>query len=562
MVSTTGIRIAIAQSQDLRRWLSRAFLISILVYLIVIGYLVAEAITGASRWAPYGVHIPLFIALVIASEVVIVLTAAWIFREDSGIWPPTISEGWTKLRGGSVTEGLRRMAGGAWDISIIDLRLRTATAIYLGRVNRIAALVPLVYALAASAGGAPWGLRTSAFIDIGITLAVWVFMELVMVRPAAPAGRAASTDGQVFEAGAVPVVAPTVGSSRGVRALKRSRYEVRRVELSDLERIGQIERIKWKDQAASREMIESRLRVFPDGQKCAIHVTEVDGEAARRALVAWSTWMPANEAQVRAFRSWEEVTSNGTISGCDPKGDVLVGVNLTSVNEGAAYVLLGEMLASILERGMRKMIGGSRLNGFVSFNDRRRAEGNRPFTADEYARLREIRGHRLNEARIDEGLRPLPDDEYMRLAGSPGSDNGGEPSSGEDGPDYVCSNVRGYMGIPGAHLVEVVPDYFDDPPSDNYGVVIDWTTPLPFPLRHVPWLKRWAAHQIRREVRAEWEARKQRMREQMKRRAAGRVPGYLRTEAETGAVSAASEAVGAEPRAGRRTPDRPVARRR
>lgn len=562
MASTREIRISIPESQDLRRWLSRAFLVSILVYLIVIGYLVAEAIMGASRWAPYGVHIPLFIALIIASEVVIVLTAAWIFREDSGIWPPSISEGWTRLRDGSVAEGLKKMIGGAWDISIVDLRLRTAKAIYLGRINRIAALTPLVYALAASAGGAPWGLRTSALIDIGITLAVWGFMELVMVRPEAAAGRAASTDGQVLEAGALPVIAPATEAGRRVRGQKRSRYEVRRVESRDLERIDEIEKIKWKDQAASREMIQSRLRVFPEGQKCAIHVTDIDGDDVRRTLVAWSTWMPANESQVRSFHSWDEVTSNGTISECDPKGDVLVGVNLTSVNEGAAYVLLGEMLASILERGMKKMIGGSRLNGFVSFNDRRRSEGKRPFTADEYARLREIRGYRLNEARLDEGLEPLPDDEYVRLAGTPRSDNGGEPSSDEDGPDYVCSNVRGYMGIPGAHLVEVVPDYFDDPASDNYGVVIDWMNPLPRMIKHIPWVKRWAANQIRREVRAEWEARKQRMRELSKRRAAERVPGYLRTEVETGAASVALGQAGGESGTGRETPDRETARGR
>jgi hypothetical protein len=557
MASTSAIGTTITQSQELRRWISRTFVVSILVYLVVIGYLLAEAVTGASRWAPYGVNIPLFIALIIASELAIILTAAAVFREDSGIWPPAVSEGWAELRGGSVTAGLRKMMAGAWDVPLIDLRLRTTTAIYLGRVNRIAALVPLAYALAASAGGAPWGLRTSALVDIAITLAVWVFMELVMVRPAAGATARPSVERRALEVSVVPGVAPAVDAGRGVRALKQSRYEVRLVEPRDLERIEEMERIKWKDQGATREKILSRLRFFPKGQVTAVHVTDVDGVPVRRTVVAWCTWMPANESQVRAFRSWNEVTSHGTISGCDPHGNVLVGVNLTSVTEGAAYVLLGEMLAAVLERGMKKMIGGSRLNGFVSFNARRRAEGKRSFSADEYARLREIRGYRINELRIDEGLEPLPDDEYTRLAQARKCNNGESPSLSEDAPDYVCSNVRGYMGIPGAHMVGVVPDYFDDPASDNYGVVIDWPNPLPLALRHFPWLKRWAARQIRREVRAEWEARKQRWHELSRRRMADRVPEYLRREAEAGAGSTASGDVVTAPRARREMPDRP-----
>ncbi len=562
MASTEAILASITRSQDLKRWISRTFIVSIAVYLVVIGYLVAEAVMGASRWAPYGVNIPLFIALIVASEVTIVLTAAWIFREDSGIWPPAISEGWARLRQGSVTEGLGTMIAGAWDTSIVDLRLRTTTAIYLGRANRIAALVPLAYALAASANGAPWGLRASALIDIGITLAAWVFMEAMMVRPITQAAGPASAGSRALDVSGVPLGASALGTRTTARGLKQSRYEVRQVALGDLDRIEEIERIKWKDQAATREMILSRLRFFPKGQIAAVHVTDVGGVPTRRALVAWTTWMPANESQVRAFRSWNRVTSNGTISGCDPNGDVLVGVNLTSVTEGAAYVLLGELLAAVVENGMKKMIGGGRLNGFVSFNARRRSEGRRPLTADEYARLKEIRGYRINELHIDQGLEPIPDDEYVELVGRHVSENGQTPSAEPNAPDYVCSNVRGYMGIPGAHMVGVVPDYFDDPASENYGVVIDWTNPLPPLLRHIPWLKRWTARQIRREVRAEWEARKQRVQATSRRRAAERVPGYLRREAETGGADARPDAAVAARGAVRETRNRPGANRR
>ena len=70
-------RAPLLESKTLRRWISRAFLVTILAYLVIIGYLLAESATGASKWAPYGVNIAAFIALTIASEVVITLTAAW-----------------------------------------------------------------------------------------------------------------------------------------------------------------------------------------------------------------------------------------------------------------------------------------------------------------------------------------------------------------------------------------------------------------------------------------------------------------------------------------------------
>jgi hypothetical protein len=509
MTSIPGVPSNLSEHPNLRRWISRAFIVSILVYFVVIGYLVAESVRGASRWAPYGVNMPVFVSLIIASEIVITLSAIWIFREDTGIWPASVAFGWKELRSGSVG-GLGRLLGGAWDVSIVDLRLRTTRAIALGRVNRLAALLPLVYALAASASsGAPWGLRASAMVDVGLTLAVWAFMEAVMVRP--------DTAGSRVRVEAAPARQKAAGK-------KASRYEVRRVDRTDIPRIEEIEHIKWRDQAATRDLIQQRLTRYPQGQVAAVHVSLVDGEVAERTVVAWCTVMPAREEQVRAFRSWDAVTSNGTISGCDPKGNVLVGVNLTSVTEGATYMLLGEILASVVAWGKTKMIGGGRLTGFVSFNEHRAHEGKAPLAADQYARLREVRGHRLNERRLDDGQPPLSDDAYVALLNSLNAVNGREPLDPAERPDFICSNVRGYMSIPGARMVEVAPNYFPDSASDNWGVVIDWTNPLPAPLRGLPVLRTFVASRIRKEVREEWEARKRRVHEASVLRAMHRAP--------------------------------------
>jgi hypothetical protein len=526
-------RVPLLENKTLRRWISRAFLVSILAYLVIIGYLLAEAVTGASKWAPYGVNIAAFIALTITSEVAITLTAAWIFKEDSGIWPPAVGEGWAKLRHGAVLDGPRDILVGAWDVSLIDLRLRTPSAILLGRVNRLAALAPLVYVLIASADGAPWGMRSLALLDIALTLVVWAFIELVMVKPAEPVAVGFAS---VAAAPAPHLAAAPPARSDG-RALKVSTYEVRPVGLSDLNRIEEIERIKWRDQAATQEMVRSRLDAFPQGQLGAIHVSSVDGLPAERTLVAWCTAMPASEAQVRSFRSWASMTSNGTIRNRDPKGNVIVGVNLTSVTEGATYMLSGEALASVVEWGKTKLITGSRLNGFVAFNERRTSDRKRPFTADEYARLSEIRGYRLNEERMDAGVAPLSDEDYLRIVAKLRIEVGQSPLQDDETPDYVCSNLRGYLSLPGARMIAVIPDYFADAASGNYGVLLEWLNPLPRPLRHVPWLRRWVAARIRSEVRAEWDRRKQRVRERASRRAGEQVPEFLRKRGEAPAES-------------------------
>ncbi len=523
------MQITLVNNSNVRRWISRAFIVSILVYLVVIGYLVAESVMGASRWAPYGVNMPLFIALVIGSEIVVTLTAVWIFRDDAGIWPPTVAEGWAMLRAGALWKGLRTLLAGAWDVPLIDLRLRTPAAILMGRTNRVAALVPLAYALVASAGGAPWGLRGSALLDVGLTLAVWAFMELVMVsRAPAPVPAAAAVAVAPASRGGGFAVVPGRNGARTNGRQKESIYAIRRLEAGDLERVLEIERLKWKGQGATEEMIRSRLETFPEGQLAAIHISMVDGAPAQRTLVAWFTGMLARESQVRALTSWDELTSNGTIRGSDRKGDVIVGVNLTSVTEGATYLLVGEMLATVVDWSKSKFVGGSRLNGFAAFNEHRRLEGKRPFSADEYVRLREIRGYRINEKRIDAKHELLSDAEYVSFVTNLRIEHGERLLAEDELPDFVCSNVRGYMSLPGARMLGVAPDYFEDESSANYGVILYWPNPLPNLARRVPLLKTWVANRIRREMRAEWERRKQRVRDLARRRAEERLPEYLR----------------------------------
>ncbi len=506
MEASSPSSVSFLNNEAVRRWISRAFIVSILVYLVVLGYLIAESVTGASRWAPYGVNIPIFIGLVIGSELVMLVTAVQIFRADSGIWPAAISEGWSTVRSGSVAKGAAQILTAAWDISLIDLRLRTGTAILMGRLNRIVSIVPLVYALAASAGGAPWGLRGTALFDIAISLVVWAFMELVMVRPNEEAAPAAHANGTV----------------------KQSRYSVRLARLSDLDRLEELERRNWKDEAASREVIAGRISTYPEGQVAAIHTTVENGVPTRSRVVGWCTFMPANEKHVEGFATWDDLTSNGTISASDPEGDVMVGVNVTSVTEGGTYMLMAEMLAGVVGGGKDRLIGGGRLTGFVSFNQRRRAEDKEPLSADAYARLREIRGFRINELRLDQGKEPLRDGDYTVLAAGMRREAGESALADDDTPDYVCSNVRGYMSIPGARLVRVAENYFRDPASADYGVVLDWPNPIPRLVRHIPIIKRFVMRRIREEIAAEWEQRKQHLRDLAARRAKKPIPAYLR----------------------------------
>jgi hypothetical protein len=508
------MRSAIAENDSVRRWISRAFVVSILVYLVVIAYLLVEAVTGASAWAPYGVNMPVFVSLVVGSEVVVAVTAAWIFKEDSGIWPADVTVGWRALRDGDVLHGLKLMAVGAWNVSIIDLRLRTPVAIGLGRLNRIAALAPLVYTLLASAGTAvPLGLRGSAIFDVVLTVGVWLFMEMVMVKP--ERAGASEQGGGVVHTIASAAPAAFAGVDR-----KESRYEIRPVRRSDIPRLLELENIKWRDQSATRTTIESRLRHYPEGQIAAELVTVKGGREVRRAVVAWITAMAIDGDKVKTFSTWDNVSGDGTLSTCDPDGDTLVGVNLTSVTNGATYIVLGEMLASIVEWGKAKFIGGGRLNGFVAFNEHRASEGRRALAPGEYANLREIRGQHINEVRIEQGMPTLGDDEYVTLVNQQQARNGAAELSEDERPDYVCSNLRGYLSIPGSYVVELIPGYFPDPSSDNWGVVMAWDNPIPKPFRRLPLLKTFVANRIRKEVRGEWEERKAKVHTRARQRAA------------------------------------------
>ena len=504
MTSIPAVRTAIAENQGLRRWISRAFLVSILVYLVVIAFLLAESITGASRWAPYGVNIPIFVGLIVASEVVVAVTAAWIFKEDSGIWPPEISIGWHEYKNGHRFSGLKKIAIATWDISLIDLRLRTGHAIFLGRLNRIAALVPLVYVLAATAASdIPWGMRASAIFDVILTVGVWAFMELVMVEP------------QAKTAAAAPVT--SIGAAKSATS-KQSHYEIRPLTRTDIPRVLELDKIKWRDQAATRESVESRLAHYPQGQLAVEHLTLEHDRVTRRSIVAWLTVMPINGDKIKTFGTWDEVSGNGMLTTADPNGDTIVGVNLTSVTNGATYLVLGEMLASVVEWNKQRFIGGARLNGLVAFNEHRVREGRRPFTAGEYANLKELRGFRINEFRIEQGLPALRDPEYLALANQQCARNNKPPVPDDLTPDFVCSNLRGYLSIPGSYVVELIPGYFPDPASDDWGVVIAWDNPLPAAVRWVAPLRRLVANRIRTEVRAEWESRKQRLRERSRDR--------------------------------------------
>ena len=78
--------------------------------------------------------------------------------------------------------------------------------------------------------------------------------------------------------------------------------------------------------------------------------------------------------------------------------------------------------------------------------------------------------------------------------------------------------------------MRVVPNYFRDPASADYGVVIDWPNPIPRLVRNMGVIKRFVVRRIRGEIAAEWEQRKQHLRDLAVRRAKNPIPAYLRTQ--------------------------------
>ncbi|MGH1493132.1 MAG: hypothetical protein ACRBK7_27670 [Acidimicrobiales bacterium] len=198
----------------------------------------------------------------------------------------------------------------------------------------------------------------------------------------------------------------------------------------DLDAYIRIQEEEWgESMAASRLQLESRLNAFPDG----VLVAEHDGE-----VIAGATFMKLPDYNLADARSWSDLTEDGWCNNHDPEGSALFGVDLSvsrRAPRSASARIFAAGLALTVSEGTEGVYWGSRLPRYHKYADK--------MTPDEYLHTKNRRGR------------------------------------------YLDPEIQLYSRIPGVQVLGVVPDYFKDWESENWGAILSW----PNPVRRLPFLR-------------------------------------------------------------------------
>lgn len=202
--------------------------------------------------------------------------------------------------------------------------------------------------------------------------------------------------------------------------MKRIKY--RSASLSDVQKILDLEQRVWGKNAATLENIQSRIGTFPEGNIIGLLGNKVVGYVG--------TVIISKETESRC-KTWYDYTDNGNgISVYDPQGTVLFGISLTvdnSIrNQGIGSNLLLNVARLAIENNLEYGILGGRLPYYYK---------KREMQVSEYAKLVNEKGKIFDpELRL-----------YKRM---------------------------------GLQVVKFQEEYFNDPESLNYGVILKWKNPF------------------------------------------------------------------------------------
>ena len=163
---------------------------------------------------------------------------------------------------------------------------------------------------------------------------------------------------------------------------KKVKMSVRQAKLSDVPRLLEIDAEIWPDFRATREMFESRIETFPQGQ----FVVVVDGlvvGSAYSELIDYSVWSD------KRF-TWQEITNNGTIRQTHVvNGDSFYGVGMAVAKnfQGsvASELLTKSAVKLVITRNIRQILLGARIPSYHKYADR--------FLVEDY--IKQTKGSRL-----------------------------------------------------------------------------------------------------------------------------------------------------------------------
>lgn len=192
--------------------------------------------------------------------------------------------------------------------------------------------------------------------------------------------------------------------------------------IADLEGMLRVEHESWsEEQAFTREHFLSHLAVFPEG----IFLAEVNDEIAGVGISEILDYDLSHP-----ILTWYEATDNGYLKNShNPDGSYLYGVSLSISPNFSAFRLGSKMLENaknhIIDKGLRAFIIGSRVPRYTEHAGK--------MSINDYINFRK-------------------------------------------GQHYLDPELEFYSKC-GFKIVEALPNYFEDPESQNYGVLMIWRNP-------------------------------------------------------------------------------------
>lgn len=198
----------------------------------------------------------------------------------------------------------------------------------------------------------------------------------------------------------------------------------RSAELGEISKIAELEKSVWAEAAASEEQIASRIKTFQRGNFIALF----EGR-----IVAYCSIEYVDNLREKNF-SWNEITDHGFIRlSHKPEAEYIYGVNLSVHHSMNGYKLGNRMIffgfLVAIEANKKGGFIGSRLPGFAAYKNRYPK-----ISAEDYSNLRRNGRRRDYELNLYESQ--------------------------------------------GFEIIKVMPNYFNDPASLNYGALVFWLNPF------------------------------------------------------------------------------------
>lgn len=198
---------------------------------------------------------------------------------------------------------------------------------------------------------------------------------------------------------------------------------IRKAKFSDIPKIIDVEKKAWSPEgAATEDIMKSRIETFPDGVYVACN---------RDATIGVVIFEIVNYDTQNDVSSWYQMTDNGLIKKShDPNGNTAFGVDISVVPEapkGTGKKLLERVGKEIIKRNLKYAILGGRMPHYYRYAHQ--------YTPQEYF------NHKNEEGEI------------------------------------LDPEIRFYLKS-GLEFIKIIPNYFKDPASLNYGVLLRWRNPF------------------------------------------------------------------------------------